>query len=175
MGRIRRILDPRLKLQGLGIDHRGDQVDPGERRNDEEVPGHFRVDQVQRDPLLAQNVQERSGQAQRRERGLEQRAGDVRGIAEHAPIGQLGGNDEKRREKEQPVDSTPEVDPDRFGDGDVDAVQQDGACWLSGTTWQGKAAMRISFSNWSTTDEDVDRSAAAILASLDETMKTPNC
>jgi glutamate/tyrosine decarboxylase-like PLP-dependent enzyme len=45
----------------------------------------------------------------------------------------------------------------------VGAVQEDGTCWLGGTTWQGKAAMRISVSNWSTTTEDVDRSVAAIL------------
>ena len=32
-----------------------------------------------------------------------------------------------------------------------------------GTTWHGMAAMRISISNWSTTDEDIDRSADAIL------------
>ena len=41
-------------------------------------------------------------------------------------------------------------------------VQADGTCWLSGTTWRGQAAMRISVSNWSTTEADVDRSAAAI-------------
>jgi hypothetical protein len=34
---------------------------------------------------------------------------------------------------------------------------------LSGTDWHGLAAMRISVSGWSTTDEDVDRSAEAIL------------
>jgi len=45
----------------------------------------------------------------------------------------------------------------------VKAVQEDGTCWLGGTTWQGRAAMRISVSNWSTTAEDVDRSVAAIL------------
>ena len=45
----------------------------------------------------------------------------------------------------------------------VKAVQEDGTCWLGGTTWQNKAAMRISVSNWSTTTEDVDRSVAAIL------------
>jgi glutamate/tyrosine decarboxylase-like PLP-dependent enzyme len=45
----------------------------------------------------------------------------------------------------------------------VKAVQEDGTCWLGGTTWQGKAAMRISVSNWSTTTEDVDRSVATIL------------
>ena len=42
-------------------------------------------------------------------------------------------------------------------------VQQDGTCWMSGTTWRDMAAMRISVSNWSTTKEDVERSAAAIL------------
>jgi pimeloyl-ACP methyl ester carboxylesterase len=57
----------------------------------------------------------------------------------------------------------------RFGDDDdltgrvVDAVQADGTCWLSGTTWRGVRAMRISVSNWSTEEEDVDRSVQAIV------------
>ena len=57
----------------------------------------------------------------------------------------------------------------RFGDDDqvtrdvVAAVQRDGTCWLSGSTWQGRGVMRISVSNWSTTTADVDASAAAIL------------
>jgi glutamate/tyrosine decarboxylase-like PLP-dependent enzyme len=42
-------------------------------------------------------------------------------------------------------------------------VQEDGTCWLAGTTWHGLAAMRISIVNWATTDDDVDRSLAAIL------------
>ena len=45
----------------------------------------------------------------------------------------------------------------------IDRVQRDGTCWMSGTTWNGRAAMRISVSNWSTTEPDVDRSVAAIL------------
>ncbi|MFL6238501.1 MAG: pyridoxal phosphate-dependent decarboxylase family protein [Actinomycetes bacterium] len=45
----------------------------------------------------------------------------------------------------------------------VSAVQADGTCWLSGTVWQGRAAMRISVCNWSTTTDDVDQSVAAIL------------
>jgi glutamate/tyrosine decarboxylase-like PLP-dependent enzyme len=45
----------------------------------------------------------------------------------------------------------------------VRRVQDDGTCWLSGTTWHGMAAMRVSIVNWSTTDDDVDRSVAAIL------------
>src|SRR5215211_7767953 len=50
----------------------------------------------------------------------------------------------------------------------VEAVRGAGTCWLGGTTWQGKAAMRISVSNWSTTTGDVDRSVAAILRSASE-------
>jgi glutamate/tyrosine decarboxylase-like PLP-dependent enzyme len=45
----------------------------------------------------------------------------------------------------------------------VERVQADGTCWLSGTTWHGRAAMRVSVSNWSTDEADVDRSVAAIL------------
>ena len=58
----------------------------------------------------------------------------------------------------------------RFGDDDgltqevVRRVQEDGTLWLSGTVWRGKAAMRISVSSWRTTDDDVERSAEAILA-----------
>jgi glutamate/tyrosine decarboxylase-like PLP-dependent enzyme len=60
--------------------------------------------------------------------------------------------------------------PDPGGDTDartrevIRRVQEDGTLWLGGTTWHDLAAMRISLSNWSTTDDDVDRSAAAILA-----------
>jgi glutamate/tyrosine decarboxylase-like PLP-dependent enzyme len=42
-------------------------------------------------------------------------------------------------------------------------VQKDGTCWLGGTTWHGMHAMRISISNWSTTEADIDLSAQAIL------------
>jgi glutamate/tyrosine decarboxylase-like PLP-dependent enzyme len=45
----------------------------------------------------------------------------------------------------------------------IERVQRDGTCWMSGTTWRGQAAMRISVSNWSTDEADVDRSVAAIL------------
>jgi glutamate/tyrosine decarboxylase-like PLP-dependent enzyme len=42
-------------------------------------------------------------------------------------------------------------------------VQREGTCWCGGTLWQGHAAMRISVSSWATTEEDVQRSLAAIL------------
>jgi glutamate/tyrosine decarboxylase-like PLP-dependent enzyme len=45
----------------------------------------------------------------------------------------------------------------------IAAVQADGTCWCGGTEWQGRTAMRISVSSWATTDEDVDRSLAAML------------
>jgi len=56
-----------------------------------------------------------------------------------------------------------------FGDAAMTAhviarVRQDGTCWCGGTVWQGRSAMRISVSNWSTLEQDVERSAAAIIA-----------
>ena len=46
-------------------------------------------------------------------------------------------------------------------------VQQEGVCWVGGTTWQGQLAMRISISNWSTTPTDIDVSAEAIVRAVD--------
>jgi glutamate/tyrosine decarboxylase-like PLP-dependent enzyme len=54
-------------------------------------------------------------------------------------------------------------DTDAFTRAVIAAVQADGTCWLGGTTWQGMAAMRISVSNWSTTEADADMSVEAIL------------
>jgi glutamate/tyrosine decarboxylase-like PLP-dependent enzyme len=45
----------------------------------------------------------------------------------------------------------------------VAVVQAEGTCWAGGTTWHGLAAMRISVSNWSTTEADADLSVEAIL------------
>jgi len=57
----------------------------------------------------------------------------------------------------------------RFGsdertDAVVEAVQRSGECWMGATTWHGMRLMRISVSNWRTTEADVDRSVAAIAA-----------
>ena len=57
----------------------------------------------------------------------------------------------------------------RFGDDDgrtnevIRRVQQEGTAWMGGTTWQGRAAMRISVSNWSTTEADIELTADAII------------
>jgi glutamate/tyrosine decarboxylase-like PLP-dependent enzyme len=44
-------------------------------------------------------------------------------------------------------------------------IQNEGTCWCGGTVWQGQRAMRISVSSWATTDNDVERSLAAMIAS----------
>jgi len=60
----------------------------------------------------------------------------------------------------------------RFGDDDATTqrviadVQQGGEAWFGGTVWQGRAAARISVSNWSTTEADIDRLVAALGRSL---------
>lgn len=57
----------------------------------------------------------------------------------------------------------------RFGGSDdqtravIDGVQREGACRAGGSLSKGQAVMRISVSNGSTTEEDINRSAEAIL------------
>ncbi len=55
-----------------------------------------------------------------------------------------------------------------FGDAEttrrvIAGIQADGTCWCGGTVWQGHTAMRISVSSWATTDEDVEKSLAAMI------------
>ncbi len=54
-------------------------------------------------------------------------------------------------------------DADEFTRGVIRRVQDSGEAWMGGTTWHGLAAMRISVSNWSTTEADADRTVDAIL------------
>ncbi len=49
----------------------------------------------------------------------------------------------------------------------IDHVQRSGEAWMGATTWRGQRLMRISVSSWATTEDDVDRSLAAIRAALD--------
>jgi glutamate/tyrosine decarboxylase-like PLP-dependent enzyme len=48
------------------------------------------------------------------------------------------------------------------------AVQQSGKAWLSGTTWDDRAAIRVSVSNWQTSDADVERLVDAFRAAVVE-------
>jgi glutamate/tyrosine decarboxylase-like PLP-dependent enzyme len=67
-----------------------------------------------------------------------------------------------------PSDGADAAAVDAFTREVIAAVQADGTCWLGGTTWHGMAAMRISVSNWSTTEADADLSIAAILRCRDK-------
>jgi glutamate/tyrosine decarboxylase-like PLP-dependent enzyme len=46
----------------------------------------------------------------------------------------------------------------------IEALQREGTCWCGSTVWQGRTAMRISVCSAATTDEDVERSVDAMLA-----------
>jgi glutamate/tyrosine decarboxylase-like PLP-dependent enzyme len=50
----------------------------------------------------------------------------------------------------------------------IAAVQAEGTCWVGGTVWQGRTAMRISVCSWATTEADVDLSVAAMLRARDD-------
>lgn len=52
---------------------------------------------------------------------------------------------------------------DTTTDAVIDAVQRDGTCWMGGTAWQGRRAMRISVSDSATTVRDIDVSADAVV------------
>ena len=52
---------------------------------------------------------------------------------------------------------------DALTDAVLAAVQAEGTCYPSGTTWRGRRCIRISVCNWQTTFADVDRSVEAIV------------
>ena len=62
--------------------------------------------------------------------------------------------------------SCPGSDSDAFTRTVTAQVQEEGTCWAGGSVWKGMAAMRISVSNWSTSDDDIFRSAEAIRSVL---------
>jgi glutamate/tyrosine decarboxylase-like PLP-dependent enzyme len=45
----------------------------------------------------------------------------------------------------------------------VQRLQSEGTCWCGSTIWQRHTAMRISVSSWVTTEDDVERSLAAMI------------
>jgi glutamate/tyrosine decarboxylase-like PLP-dependent enzyme len=46
------------------------------------------------------------------------------------------------------------------------AVQASGEAWMAGTTWDGRAAIRLSVSNWRTSERDIERTLAAFRSAL---------
>jgi len=67
--------------------------------------------------------------------------------------------------------SCPGSDSDAFTRMVTAAVQEEGTCWAGGSVWKGIAAMRISVSNWATSDDDITRSADAIRSVLGKAAK----
>jgi hypothetical protein len=41
-------------------------------------------------------------------------------------------------------------------------VQDTGVCWIGGTTWDARPAVRLSVSNWRTDEDDIERAVASI-------------
>jgi glutamate/tyrosine decarboxylase-like PLP-dependent enzyme len=56
------------------------------------------------------------------------------------------------------VGFAPSVDVDAV----VQALDDDGTCLMTATTWRGRRCLRISCCNWKTTEADVDRSVEAL-------------
>ena len=63
-------------------------------------------------------------------------------------------------------------DGSNITDAVIQAVQCEGTCWLGGTQWEEEPAMRISICNWRTSEDDIRRSATAILGQIDAAART---
>jgi glutamate/tyrosine decarboxylase-like PLP-dependent enzyme len=50
----------------------------------------------------------------------------------------------------------------------ITRLQEDGTCWCGSTKWKDRTLMRISVSNWATSEEDVERSLAAMIKAAQE-------
>jgi glutamate/tyrosine decarboxylase-like PLP-dependent enzyme len=57
-------------------------------------------------------------------------------------------------------------DHDRRTDEVIARVQALGEAWFGGAACRGQRVMRVSVSNWRTSDEDVDRAVASVRAAL---------
>ena len=61
-----------------------------------------------------------------------------------------------------PKPGASERDHDRRTDQVIAAILKTGEAFFGGTTWRGKRAMRVSVSNWRTSDHDVERAVNAV-------------
>lgn len=46
----------------------------------------------------------------------------------------------------------------------LEAIQKSGECWVGGSSWAGRAVIRVSVCSWATTEADVSRSVRAFVA-----------
>ncbi|MBW3670077.1 MAG: aminotransferase class V-fold PLP-dependent enzyme [Acidobacteria bacterium] len=102
----------------------------------------------------------RNGVAELIERGCRQATAIARKLEEVEGISVL--NDVVLNQVLVDFQPPPGLDHDPFIARLIGEIQEEGTLWLSGTQWLGRSAMRISISNWSTSDEDIERSAEAI-------------
>jgi len=51
-------------------------------------------------------------------------------------------------------------------------VQEERVCWMGGTRWHDMDAIRVSVSNWTTSDEDIDRSVDSVLRAVRTVART---
>ena len=47
-------------------------------------------------------------------------------------------------------------------------IQELRECWVGGSTWHGRAVIRVSVSSWATTEQDITRSVGSFEAALDD-------
>jgi aromatic-L-amino-acid decarboxylase len=59
-----------------------------------------------------------------------------------------------------------EADHDRRTDQVIAAILATGEAFFGGTTWRGRRAMRVSVSNWLTSQKDVERVVSAVTKAL---------
>jgi glutamate/tyrosine decarboxylase-like PLP-dependent enzyme len=57
---------------------------------------------------------------------------------------------------------------DERTDAILQRVQEEGAVWMSGTTWDGRKAIRLSVSNWQTGDAEIDLALERFAAAADQ-------
>jgi glutamate/tyrosine decarboxylase-like PLP-dependent enzyme len=55
---------------------------------------------------------------------------------------------------------------DEATNGILASVQASGEAWMAGTTWEDRAAIRLSVSNWRTSERDIERTVGAFEAAL---------
>lgn len=58
------------------------------------------------------------------------------------------------------------IDEPHRTDAFIHALQEDGTCWMSATTWRDVRCIRISVCNWRTTIDDVDQAVDALVRVL---------
>jgi glutamate/tyrosine decarboxylase-like PLP-dependent enzyme len=65
-----------------------------------------------------------------------------------------------------PKPGATDADHDRRTDAVIAAINASGEALFGGVTWRGRRAMRVSVSNWRTTDDDIVRAIVAAKAAL---------